>query len=61
MRNIDAKLLKKRYEALEDEVGFDYILREYHDHEMSEYVISIGGDVLTYRVYGTDEMKVYAR
>ena len=61
MRNIDAKLLKKRYEALENEVGFDYILQEYHDREMSEYVISIGGDVLTYRVYGTDEMKVYAR
>ena len=32
----------------------DYILDEYHCDSFSEYVGRVGGDAVTYRVYGTD-------
>jgi len=46
------QIADERRDHLDEHIGFDYILREAHTSDFSEFVIDIGGDVLTYRVYG---------
>ena len=41
----------KRFEYLDEYMGFDYVIDEYHTRDMSEFVVSRGGDVCTFRVY----------
>lgn len=52
-----------RLRALEQRVGFDYILDTYSSADFTEYVTSTGGDVCRYRVYGSSEgeFRVYAK
>ena len=59
MRNIE----NARRDYLDEYLGFDYILDEYHDSRMSEFVVSCGGDVNTYRVYGNtkEDFRITAR
>ena len=59
----DKATICRRRSFLDEEVGYDYIMEEYHQNDFSEFVTKMGGDVITYRVYGDkkDEMKVYCR
>lgn len=51
-----------RADFLEEQVGFDYIVEQHDGRDFTEFVISMGGDVLTYRVYGQQgSYSVYAR
>lgn len=60
---MDKATLLRRLSFLDEEVGYDYIMDEYHTNEFSEYVANFGGDVIKYRVYGDkkDEMRVYCK
>lgn len=49
----------KRREYLNEMVGYDYILDEFDAGEFSEFTISIGGDVIQYRVYGQTDFQCY--
>lgn len=54
--------VKTRMQFLEDEIGFDYVLEQHESKDFTQFVISIGGDVRTYRVYGENgDYKVYAK
>ena len=46
-------MIKQRLAFLEENCGFDYVL-ETRDVSMdfTEFVVSYGGDVIRYRVYG---------
>lgn len=57
MRNIHSE----RRTYLFDMRGFDFIMDEYEGNEFSEFVVSIGGDVETYRVYGNDKFEIYCK
>lgn len=45
------KKANERFNYLDEYLGFDYVLREDHFGDMSEFVVSRGGDVCTFRVY----------
>lgn len=64
MRNArtENKERNARLKALDERCGFDYIIEEYEAKDYTQFVVSMGGDALTFRVYGHDgEYKVYAR
>lgn len=51
-----------REQFLEQEVGFDYIVERREARDFTEFVTATGGDVCTYRVYGTaGAYKVYSK
>lgn len=51
-----------RMDFLEEQVGFDYVMEQREGRDFTEFVISMGGDVLAYRVYGQQgSYEVYAR
>ena len=52
-----------RFNYLDDYLGIDYVIDEYHTSDMSEFVVSRGGDVCTYRVYDrpNGEFSLYER
>lgn len=60
---MDGNLIMLRKKFFRENNGYDYILQEYHDSEMSEFVASQGGDVNTFRVYGkkADEFYIVCR
>ena len=39
-----------RFKFLDKNVDFDRVIELYTTHEFTEYVVSCGGDVITYRV-----------
>lgn len=41
-----------RQEFFEQNAGYDYIMETREGGEFTEYIVSMGGDVLRYRVYG---------
>ena len=43
-----------RLSYLEENLGFDYVIEEHEAGDFTEYVVSMGGDTLKYRVYGSD-------
>lgn len=43
-----------RYNYLEENAGFDYVLEENEGRNFTEFVVKYGGDVFTYRVYGNN-------
>lgn len=47
-----SKLIKERRNYLDYCIAPEDILRENHNSEFSEFIIDIGGDISTYRVYG---------
>ena len=51
IREIDAV----RQLVLDQAVGFDYILETRHFSDFTEFIVSTGGDVCRYRVYGSRE------
>ena len=51
-----------RQQFLDEEIGFDYIIEQHETREFTQFVVSTGGDVNTYRVYGEPgSYKVYAK
>ena len=56
-------LTNARYTFLDKKIGPDYVLRTADGGNFTEFVVSIGGDVRTYRVYGEtpDAFKVYEK
>lgn len=48
----------KRFEYFNETCDFDYIIRSYTSPDFNEYVVSRGGDVVTYRVYGNDNFRI---
>ena len=54
LRNRRPPSVKSRFDYLSDNIGFDYIVEQHETRDFTEYVISIGGDVKKYRVYGKD-------
>ena len=54
MKNVN----DKRFEYFNKMCDFDYIIRSYTSPDFNEYVVSRGGDVVTYRVYGTDNFRI---
>lgn len=53
---------KTRAEFFDENVGYDYIMEVREGSDFTEYVISIGGDVERYRVYGSDgNFKIYSK
>lgn len=56
---MSGKLVEERSKFFRDNNGYDYILQEYHDDTMSEFVVSQGGDVNTFRVYGKSPEDFY--
>lgn len=49
---MNAELIEARRSYLNQCTDVGKILEEYHDDEMSEFVVSTAGDVTVYRVYG---------
>lgn len=49
---ISKELKNERFTALDEYLMPDYYLDEYHCEEYSEFTLSRGGDVQTYRVRG---------
>jgi len=47
-----SQLIKERRKHLDDHIAPEDILRENHNGEFSEFIIDVGGDISTYRVYG---------
>lgn len=41
----------RRFEFLDENIDFDYIIDTYKTLDFTEFVVSRGGDVCTYRVY----------
>ena len=41
----------KAEKLLYEEVGYDYIMEAHQAPDFYEFIVSIGGDVLKYRVY----------
>ena len=56
-------ITKARAAYLETVVGYDRIIESYDAGSFTEFVISMGGDVMTYRVYGntSGSFAAYAR
>lgn len=52
-----AKTVKKapeqtRLQYLDEQIGFDYVVEQSDGRDFTQFVVSTGGDVSTYRVYG---------
>ena len=47
------KIAGERLAHLRENVDFDYIYKSAHTAEFSEFIVEIGGDVITYRVYAS--------
>lgn len=45
-----------RFKFLDENIDFDRVIELYTTHEFTEYVVSCGGDVITYRVYGPESI-----
>lgn len=57
-----APVNQTRQQFLDQEIGYDYIVETYEGGEFTQFVVSTGGDINTYRVYGTPgNYKVYAK
>ena len=56
-------LTNARFAFLDKNTGPDYVLRSANGGNFTEFVVSVGGDVRTYRVYGDnpDTFKVYEK
>ena len=46
-----------RLEFLDENTGFDRVIESYATREFTEFIVSCGGDVVTYRVYGPERGK----
>ena len=46
-----------RFEFLDENTGLDRVIESYATREFTEFIISCGGDVVTYRVYGPERGK----
>lgn len=49
----------KAEEMLQKEVGYDYIIEAHQTPDFYEFRVSIGGDILDFRVY--EDGKIYER
>ena len=51
-----------RFEFLDEQIGVDFVLEQHDGPDFSDFVVNRGGDVSTYRVYGTDgSYRMYAK
>lgn len=51
-----------RLQFLDEQVGFDYVIEQHEGRDFTQFVISVGGDVCRYRVYGQPgNYSVYAK
>lgn len=46
-----------RFEFLDENTDFDIIIESYATREFTEYIVSRGGDIVKYRVYGPERGK----
>ena len=51
-----------RFEFLDEQIGVEFVLEQHDGPDFSDFVVNRGGDVSTYRVYGTDgDYRLYAK